>query len=69
MAYRRYSRSRSSAYGRRRSTRTRSRRRKSMRGRASQRIVIQVIGGGAAGAVPIAATVAKKGVRPLRRRF
>lgn len=68
MAYRRYSRSRSTGYGRRRTTRTRSRRRRSMRGRASQRIVIQVVGG-PGGAVPISATVAKKGVLPLRRRF
>lgn len=68
MAYRRYSRSRSSGYSRRRTSRTRSRRRRSMRGRASQRIVIQVVGG-PGGAVPISATTAKKGVIPLRRRF
>lgn len=69
MAYRRYSRSRSASrrsYGRRRTARTR--RRRSMRGRASQRIVIQVVGG-PGGQVPISASVGKKGVRPLRRSF
>jgi len=69
MAYSRRSRTRSaSRYSRRPVRRTRSRRRKSMRGGGSQRIIIQVVGG-PGGAVPISATAAKKGVLPLRRRF
>lgn len=70
MAFRRYSRSRSASnrsFGRRRSTRTR--RRRSMRGRSAQTVRIVVVGGGAGGMVPISSTVAKKGARPVRRRF
>lgn len=70
MAYRRYSRSRSSS--RRYSAprrRTRTRRRRSMRGGATQRIVIQVVGG-AGGQVPVTGTtIGGKGARTLRRRF
>lgn len=69
MAYRRYSRTRSAgrrSYGGRR---VRSRKRRSMRGRASQTVRIVVVGGGAGGMVPISSTVAKKGARPVRRRF
>lgn len=69
MAYRRYSRTRrsNSRYSAPRGRRRTSRRRSVRRGSA-QRIVIQVMGG-ASSMAPISATVAKKGVRPLRRRF
>lgn len=72
MAYRRYARSSRSSYrtkrrsysGRRRST---GRRRRT--GSRAQVVKIVVTGAGAGGHVPIASTVAKKGVRPQRRRF
>lgn len=66
MAYRRRRSSRGSNRSNRR-TRAPTRRRKSVRGGAAQRIVIQVVGG-PGGMVPISATVGKKGKRTLRSR-
>jgi len=69
MAYRRKSyRASRSRYSTRRRAPTR-RRRTSRRRSSPQKIVIQVIGGGMGGQVPIAVTAGKKGKRTLRAKY